>query len=122
MVPETFPRQARLTQSKEFEAVYRAGDRINVFPLRVRALRRNTDPAAAAQSRLGLAIGRKTGNSPVRNRWKRTVREAFRIHRHKLPVPYDIVVTVAWESSEADVARAEQAFLTVLETLAAKRP
>lgn len=116
-MPESFPKQARLTQAKEFEAVYRAGERINAFPLRARALRRNADSEAAVQSRLGLAIGRKVGPSVLRNRWKRAVREAFRIHRHRLPAPYDIVVTVARESSEADVGRTEQAFLAMVKAL-----
>ena len=35
--------------------------------------------------RLGLTVSRKTGPATVRNLWKRTVREAFRLVQHELP-------------------------------------
>lgn len=46
-----------------------------------------------AWSRLGIRIGRKYGNSPARNRFKRLVREAFRLHKSEFPAGYDVIVT-----------------------------
>lgn len=43
-------------------------------------------------TRLGLAMGRKTGNAVQRNRWKRLVREFFRQNREAFPRGCDIVV------------------------------
>ena len=125
-VPHKLPRQARLSRAKDFEAILRLGRRVHVFPLRVRALRRQQEqgtggePApcgAPMQSRLGLAVGRRVGRANVRNRWKRAIREAFRLHRHRLAVPYDLVVGVAWNSEERDLARTEQALLEVMAAL-----
>ena len=111
-----FPMQARLTKAKDFEAVYRAGEHIRVFPLRARVLRR-PQAGAGAGSRLGLAIGRRIGHAVLRNRWKRAIREAFRLHRHALPSACDIVIGVEWETSPTDTSRVEQAFLAIVDAL-----
>ena len=42
--------------------------------------------------RLGLSVSRRVGNAVVRNRWKRLIREAFRLQRAKLPASLDLVV------------------------------
>lgn len=42
--------------------------------------------------RLGLSVSRKFGPAVARNRWKRLVREAFRLSRAKLPAEVDLIV------------------------------
>jgi len=107
-----FPRSARIRRKKEFEQVYRTGIRLTAFPLRARALRRES-----GESRLGLSIGGKVGKAVLRNRWKRAIREAFRRHRQELVEPYDLVVSCSWQACQDDVERVEEAFVQIVRTL-----
>jgi ribonuclease P protein component len=49
-------------------------------------------PTDLGYSRLGIAVGRKFGGAVARNRFKRIVREAFRLSQYELPQDYDFVV------------------------------
>jgi ribonuclease P protein component len=42
--------------------------------------------------RLGLSVSRKVGNAVIRNRWKRRLREAFRLTRPQLPPRIDLII------------------------------
>ena len=50
------------------------------------------DSPEGSDSRLGLITTRKLGNAVVRNRARRLMRETFRLNRHALPKPVDIVL------------------------------
>jgi ribonuclease P protein component len=108
-----FPKTARLRSGREFEAVFAARERMTVWPLRVWALRR----PGAAESRLGLAVSRKTGGAVRRNRLKRLVREAFRLNRERLAAPHDLVISIARGGERATSAEVTAAMREVLARL-----
>ena len=43
-------------------------------------------------TRIGLSISKRVGSSPIRNQWKRWMREAFRLNRQQLPIGLDVVI------------------------------
>jgi len=89
-----FPPALRLRKRREFDAVFRDGTRASDAVLAVHAL-----PNGGADPRLGLAVGKAVGGSVVRNRVKRRLREAFRLHREELPPGHDLVVIPRPESA-----------------------
>lgn len=82
MVPScTFPPEARLHTTADFAGLRRCRK-----PLRSRFFIIRHVPGSHGMARLGMAVSRKTSKRAVdRNRIKRSVREAFRQHRHDLP-------------------------------------
>lgn len=87
LVGERFPPELRLRRPSEFEQVFQRGKHASDSVLVIHAMRNDLP-----YSRLGLSVSRRVGGAVVRNRWKRSIREAWRTQRHDLPVGMDIVV------------------------------
>ncbi len=87
MPDHSFPQSVRLKTPAQFKAVYdrkrSASDGVLVVYAAANAL---------PHPRVGLSVSRKVGNAVVRNRWKRLLREAFRLHRHTLPTGLDFIL------------------------------
>ncbi|MEQ9617010.1 MAG: ribonuclease P protein component [Phycisphaerales bacterium] len=84
-----FGRRMRLTKDREFRAVFAARVRKSHGPVTVYGR-----PNGLDVSRLGLSISRRVGNAVMRNRFKRLVREAFRLGQHDLPSGFDLIVVL----------------------------
>ena len=116
-LPDTkFPKAIRLLNAVEFDAVFGndvfAADDTLVI---------NAVQNQLGRTRLGLSIGRKVGNAVVRNRWKRIIREAFRLNRSKLPVGIDFVVRPR-KGAQCEFAAISVSLEGLLRRLAKKLP
>ncbi len=94
-----FQKSARLLKPSEFDRVFHgrisaSDDLIIVYAAH----------GTIEQPRLGLTVSRKCGNAVVRNRWKRSLREAFRLVQHDLPRHIDLVI-LPRRGATPDVAR-----------------
>lgn len=78
----------RVRNRRDFEAVYETRTSKRLGPFQVHGRVNGLEHA-----RLGMAVPRRVGSAPVRNRIRRRLREAFRHVRHDLP-PLDLVVHV----------------------------
>lgn len=82
-----FPKSVRLLRSAEFDRVFRQRCSLADAEIVVYACE-----GPSEQTRLGLTVSRKCGNAVARNRWKRALREAFRLSRSELPPGLDFIV------------------------------
>jgi ribonuclease P protein component len=86
MPDQSFPKSLRLRSRTDFRRVYER--RCSVGDGLIRLLGRLND---LPHARLGMSVSRECGNAVVRNRWKRRLREAFRLSRLKLPEGVDLI-------------------------------
>lgn len=83
----TFRKRDRVRGHDSFDDVFAQGTRAASNAMLVLVSKN-----AANIARIGISVGRKFGDSPRRNRAKRLLREAFRLHRAELDPSFDYVV------------------------------
>jgi len=106
---QRFTKKERLLKRKEFQKVFDEGkvfsnDQVTVYALL------NDDPV----SRLGLVVGRKFGNSPKRNRFKRIFREAYRLNKNILSMGVDIIIIPRSGLTDLSLKAIEDKFKKIL--------
>ena len=77
----------RLRSRADFERVHQSDLYVADRTLVVKAV-----DNGMAVTRLGLSVNRRVGCAVIRNRWKRLIREVFRLQRARLPLGLDLVV------------------------------
>ncbi|MCE5310946.1 MAG: ribonuclease P protein component [Acidobacteriales bacterium] len=103
-----FPKRARLLKSPDFREVLSNGVRTAGRLFSATYYLRPGE----TESRIGFAVGRAAGNAVVRNRLRRRVREAVRLHRDRLQAGWWIVLnprraalTAGFDELEREVER-----------------
>ncbi len=69
---------------------------------------------AGATARLGVVTSRKIGSAVVRNRARRLLREAFRVHQRELTQPVDLVLVARQSIVGRGLAEVEKDFVATL--------
>lgn len=78
-------------------------------------------PNAVGSTRLGITVTRRVGGAVHRNRFKRVMREVFRLHRDALGEGLDVVVNAHPGAYLVPFATLEQEFLNAFVRLARRR-
>lgn len=81
-----FGREHRLTRQKDIDAVYKRGRRWNARIFRIHVRENGLD-----RSRIAISVPGKLCNAVLRNRWKRLLRESFRLQKASIGPGLDIV-------------------------------
>ncbi len=110
-----FSHARRIRKRRDFEHIYEHGQIYKDEFFRIFYVR------TEKPGRLGLSISKKLGKAHVRNRIKRIIREAFRLHP-ELTAGLDIVVQPRPTVPSLKNDQLRQRFLEALKTLAHPTP
>ena len=111
MIRYTFKRVQRIHKNKEFQEIFNFGKKVLYNGLLIYVFsRENVDIC-----RLGIVVSRKIEKSAViRNKFKRRIREIFRLNKHKIKKGTDIVVVATKNCITQNYHQLEQNFITCL--------
>ncbi len=97
-----------LKNRKEFGDVYQCGRSFANKYLVMYVLEKNDK-----RNRFGMSVSKKVGNSVIRHRVTRLIREAYRLHQTELKTGYDIVVVARVNVKDCNYWEVERAFMHV---------
>ena len=89
-----------LRKNWEFQAVYRNG-KSKANRCFVMIVKKND----ASSNRIGISVSKKVGNSIVRHRVTRVIREVMRLHWKEITSGYDIVIVARSLAKESDYGK-----------------
>lgn len=112
-----YPKSLRMTRQSEIDACYRRGRRWTSRLLRIHVLENGRDVP-----RLALSVPGRLCNAVLRNRWKRMIREAFRLNREAIGGGLDIVVVPNRPPGELKRQEVEQVLLDLIRRHRGQRP
>ena len=95
-----------IMNNKDFQVVYRKGKSYANKYLVMYLLDNNKE-----ENRLGISVSKKVGNSIVRHRITRLIRESYRLQEEKLKNGYDIVIVARTDAKGKTYAEIESALI-----------
>ena len=95
-----------LKKNQDFQRVYRAADsKANRYLVLYRL------ENGLSKNRIGISVSKKVGNSVVRHRVTRVIRESCRLHENELVQGLDIVIVARPMAKEQGLMEMERAVL-----------
>ena len=95
-----------LKSSREFSQVYNHKE-----SLANKYLVMYIQPNDQVYSRIGISVSKKVGNSVVRHRIKRLIKESYRLNIDKIASGYDIIVIARYSAKGKTFSEIESALL-----------
>lgn len=95
-----------LKKNKDFQIIYRKGKSYANKYLVMYVYPNNTD-----RNRLGVSVSKKVGNSVVRHRLTRLIRESYRLQEDKFQNGFDVVVIARTDAKEKTYRELESALI-----------
>jgi len=95
-----------LRSNRDFQKVYKSGKSFANKYLVMYVLENGTD-----KNRLGISVSKKVGNSVIRHRVKRLIKESYRLHEGIFNSGLDIVVIARQSVAAVGYYEAESALL-----------
>lgn len=106
-----FPRHRRLRSSRDFAQTYAQKQKAGNSVLLLFAARNDL-----GRTRIGLSVSRKNGNSIVRHRIRRLLKEAYRLEQHRIPEGLDLIL-IPRPDSNATLAELRDAIVALSQKL-----
>ena len=97
-----------LKSNKDFQLVYKSGKSYANKHLVMYILENSTK-----ENRIGISVSKKVGNSIVRHRLTRLIRESYRLNEEKFQSGLDIVVVVRVAAKDKKYSEIESSLLHV---------
>lgn len=95
-----------LKKNKEFQTVYKKGKSYGNKYLVMYLLANDLE-----KNRVGISVSKKVGNSIIRHRLTRLIRESYRLQEEKFQCGYDIVIVARTTSKDRTFGEIESALL-----------
>jgi ribonuclease P protein component len=94
-------------KNRDFQKVFKTG-RSYANKYLVMYVMKNEENAG---NRIGISVSKKVGNSVVRHRVKRLIKESYRLNAVKISGSYDIVVVARQDARDRDYSEIESALM-----------
>lgn len=97
-----------IKKNREFQIVYRKG---KSYANKFLVMYVKNQDQESSDTRIGISVSKKVGNSVVRHHITRLLRESYRLNKSNVKSGLDIVVAARTAAKEADYKQIESAYM-----------